>query len=137
MLQKCPNWGQRRPSHSQSSEQGDVPTPLKLETQGLTHTCALTMTRCRGGTPANKVSQNSRKHSRLNGNRITALTLQEVGEEGQEFLIQEIMAPAPNGAEQGPQQQEVVVGLFGRLGELHRAVDNLVQVRLQDGEKAG
>ena len=68
---------------------------------------------------------------------ITVLTLQEVGSERQEFLIQEVVAPATNGAEQGPQQQEVVVGLFGCLGELHGAVDNLVQVRLREGGKPG
>lgn len=47
------------------------------------------------------------------------------------------MAASPNGAEEGPKQQEVVVGLFGSLCKLHRAVHDLVQVGLQGGEKAG
>lgn len=47
------------------------------------------------------------------------------------------MATSPDGAEQGSKQQEIVIGFFGSLGELHWAVHNLVQVRLQDGEKAG
>lgn len=64
-----------------------------------------------------------------------ALTLQEVREEGQELLVQEVVAAPTNGAEEGPQQQEVVVGLFGSLCELHGAVHDLVQVGL--GEAGG
>ena len=41
------------------------------------------------------------------------------------------MAAAPDGPEEGAQQQEVVVGLLGSHGQLHGAVDNRVQVRLQ------
>lgn len=47
------------------------------------------------------------------------------------------MATSPDGAEQGPEQQEVVIGLFGGLGKLHGAVHNLVQVGLWGGAKAG
>lgn len=71
MLQKRPNWGQRRPSHSQSILSREM-YPFKAQDTGTdthTHTRPLAMTGYRGGTPANKVSQNPRVHTRLNSDR--------------------------------------------------------------------
>lgn len=36
-----------------------------------------------------------------------------------------------DGSKQGSEQQKVIVRFFGRHGELHGAIDNLVQVRLK------
>lgn len=56
--------------------------------------------------------------------------MEEVWEERQKLLIQEVMAAASYGAEEGTEQEEVVVGLLGGLRQLHGAVHDLVQVRL-------
>ena len=42
------------------------------------------------------------------------------------------MAAPADGPEEGAQEQEVVVGLLSRLGQLHRAVDDLMKVGLRD-----
>lgn len=133
MLQKHPNSGSTKTFPlATNSEQGDVPTPLKLKTQGQTHTHTRTHAPspwlgCRGGTLAKHGQpEPTLQAHKTQRSRITVLTLQEVGQERQEFLIQEVAAPA-QWSEQGP-QQEVVVGLFGCLGWVYGAVDNLVQV---------
>ena len=43
------------------------------------------------------------------------------------------MRPAPDGAEQGAQQQEVVIRLFGTERQLHRPVYDGVEVGLKEG----
>lgn len=64
----------------------------------------------------------------------TALTLEEIWKERQKLLIQEVMAAASYGAEESPEQEEVVVRLLGGLCQFHGAVHDLVQVRLGRGK---
>jgi hypothetical protein len=58
-------------------------------------------------------------------------TLQEAGQQGQELLIEQVVASPTNRTEEGAQEKEIVVGLLGRHGELHAFVHDLMQVGLQ------
>lgn len=62
------------------------------------------------------------------------ITLQQVGKKWQELLVQQVMAASTNRAEQSPEQQKVVVGFFGGLSQLHGAVHDLMEVRLNKEE---
>ena len=61
-----------------------------------------------------------------------SLTLQECWQQGQELLVEQVMTTSPYGAEEAPQQQEVVVGLLCTQGQLHGPVHQLVQVGLHN-----
>ena len=58
------------------------------------------------------------------------LTLQEVGEEGKELLIELLMAASPYGAEESPQEEEVVAGLLSSVGQGHGLLHNLMKMGL-------
>ncbi len=57
--------------------------------------------------------------------------LEEAGQQGQELLIEQVVASPADRTEEGAQEEEIVVGLLGRHGELHAFVHDLMQVRLQ------
>ncbi len=57
--------------------------------------------------------------------------LEEAGQQGQELLVEQVVASSANRTEEGAKEKEIVVGLLGRHGELHAFVHDLMQVRLQ------
>ena len=57
--------------------------------------------------------------------------LKQIGKERQEFLVEQVVTAAADGSKEGPQEQEIVVGLFGAEGQFHRFVDDLRQVRFE------
>lgn len=61
---------------------------------------------------------------------MISLTLQQIRQQRQKLLVQEVMAAPSYRAEQGSQQQEVVIGLLGRLSQLHGTVHYFMKVRL-------
>ena len=60
----------------------------------------------------------------------THATLEQAWKQWQKLLVEKIVAASADGAEQCPQQQEVIERLVGSACKLHRPVHNGVKVRL-------
>ena len=71
----------------------------------------------------------------LGGSTVLSQTLQKVGEEGQKFLVELLVAASSNGPEESSQEEKVVAGFRGRVGQGHGLQDYLVEVWLGEGEQ--
>ena len=61
----------------------------------------------------------------------TVQALQQIREQGQELLVEQIVASASDGPKESAEKQKVVVRVFGSFGQLHGFVDDGVEMRFQ------